>query len=381
MKNRTLYLHIGLHKTGSKWIQKIFSLNADLLQEKSIYYPLPEGEESSSSEILTFATNAAQLFHPEMNIQDLFSKYALYDQDLLLSAEAIAQNMIRGLAEDKSKLEADVTFLKSLGFSQIRFFLLFRNPVSRLASTFNQLIKVGKLNSIPAEEDFRSFYEHISLKHVLNLSDFISGLEHCSLEIVHYDSIKEDMASPLAYWLGLDRSKMSIPHQESINRSLTFAEMYALTKLTGKSRQHAAQLTFQWIREEPSLKPDHLYPSIALQEEIWSKEADVVAALNARLPAQHQIQKILFQPFLQTDQLLFSNKQLALLIQHMQKFHDKNHFCEPVVSSINQQRTENQFFIGSSFKKWMFNFLKKRKTNEQNNISAYRSNQYWIQMD
>ena len=34
--NRTIFLHIGQTNTGSKWIEKIYSLNATFLMEQGI---------------------------------------------------------------------------------------------------------------------------------------------------------------------------------------------------------------------------------------------------------------------------------------------------------------------------------------------------------
>lgn len=53
---RKIYVHVGMEKTGSSYIQRFFHENSHILKQKKIVYPIIDGQENHS--MLAFARGA-----------------------------------------------------------------------------------------------------------------------------------------------------------------------------------------------------------------------------------------------------------------------------------------------------------------------------------
>lgn len=324
VKSKTLYLHIGQTKTGSKWIQKIFSLNAQMLMANGIEYPLPPGEIKGVQTINTFETNAQELFSSKNTIQSILPESLKHQtHSVLLSAEIIFERIIISLDESPEKINQELQYINSLGFSEIHFLLLIRSPIERIVSRLNQRIKTGFIESLPDNNAYSFFTKESSFKKVSQFLDFISLHPFCKLTLLNYEVTKDDMITPLINWLQLPENSLKTPEVSRINRSLSYEELYALTCIQGPARAQIPSIGFNWIRELPELSIKKMYPSIEIQEMIWHENESYLGRINALLPVKQQLHKEILPEFSVPEKLTFEPKQLDILIhfltQHAQE--------------------------------------------------------------
>jgi len=129
-------VHIGARKSGSTYMQDLFSANAERLQEVGTYYPSPELSEGvharGNGHPLAQALGgeadgaAVQLCRTWM-----LDARSLSCERVLLSAEAL----IGVLAESGSAARL-IRIFKKAGFSEFRFLLVVRSPASALVSEY-----------------------------------------------------------------------------------------------------------------------------------------------------------------------------------------------------------------------------------------------------
>ncbi len=328
MKKKIAYLHIGLHKTGSKWIQKIFSLNAPELHKHGIVYPLPEGEVGASHTFHTFNTNAQQLFSAATPIQSIIGK-EVTDQphSLLLSAEAMSKHLAKRRLETPETFEQELHYLKHLGFEEVHFLLLFRDPVERVVSQVNHKIKVSQLETIPDFEYYKTLALEGCFQLVLDLIEFLQSYPACKVTLLNYEAVKEDMITPLTKWLDLPAGTLKTPELSRINRSLSYEEIFALIKIKGAARSVVPAIGFQWMTKLPHVKAEKLYPSVSVQEMIWEMNAPYLDKINSFLPQQQQLNKKIYPAFTPPEKLTFLPEQLDILIQSLAHY-------QPVATQI-----------------------------------------------
>lgn len=318
MEARTLFLHIGQTKTGSKWIQKIFSLNAPILKEHGIEYPIPNGEKTASQQINTFETNAQQLFSVTTPVQTFLPESWKDQSDsLLLSAEVIFESIVLALNESPGKIEQELEYIRSLGFTEIHFLLLIRSPVERIVSRLNQRIKMGIHDSMPDENHYQSFALESSFRKVSQFLDFLENRPDCTLTLLNYEAIKNDIITALGNWLKLPSGALKSPEVSRINRSLTYQELYTLTRIKGSGRSNIPSIGFNWIRELPDLEVKKIYPSADIQEMIWQINEPYLKRINSILPEDQQLLKKLVPESVPPEKLVFDPRQLDILIHYL----------------------------------------------------------------
>jgi hypothetical protein len=315
-KPRKLFIHIGQHKTGSKWIQKIFSLNAAILRNQGILYPLPADKEEGSQDVLTFNTNAQNLFKEDTPIESFFSENTEAGHpSLLFSSEDIYLNILPALNNNKNKLETDLDHIRKLGFQEIHFLLLTRSITERTVSQISQRIKSGSICEMPDDSLFVQYAQKNSIERICSIAHFIQTQPDCSLTLYNYDAIKDDMVSTLEQWLQLPAGIFQEPAATRINRSLTYEEMYLLTHLQGKARERVPEIAFKWLREIPDLPVEKQYPSESVQEKVWEENEPFIQQINAQLTVEHQLRKKIFPAFQPPLKLTFHPRQLEIFIQ------------------------------------------------------------------
>lgn len=324
MKSKSLYLHIGQTKTGSKWIQKIFSLNAQTLLANGIHYPMPSGEIEATQTINTFETNAQLLFSPSAPIETILpEKLKDHSHSLLLSAEIMLYNLIQSLDKSPGKADQELKYMKDMGFKEIHFLLLIRSPVKRIISQLNQHFKVGKIDHLPEKKHFIHLANSLTLSSEIKIIEFLQKYPFCKLTLLNYEAIENDFVTPLANWLQISADSIQSPAVNRINRSLSYEELYILTQIKGSARECIPDITFNWICELPELHVKKMYPSVDIQEMIWHENESYLARINALLPEKLQLHKEILPEFRVPEKLVFEPKQLDILIhfltQHAQE--------------------------------------------------------------
>lgn len=225
---KTLYLHCGIHKTGSSFLQTMFTRNRTLLRDNDIHYPKSEKElEMLQGEISpgNGVHLARTLLNKESDTLELLKNDLELAKDLNLhSVLYSSENLFHNFAQNDS-VEKLYRVAKLAGFDKIKALVYFRDPVAHVLSTYKHRAKNGD------HSDFKKWVE--------------SGYETYSLidSFLHYnetyqiswscrkyspDSLKM-IKSSFIDWLGIDAP--NIPDDDRVNRSLLLGEIQILQML------------------------------------------------------------------------------------------------------------------------------------------------------
>ena len=124
MSKRTMYIHIGPHKTGTSSIQSFLSLNKSLLEKQNYLYPksglIFDGHHHLAKDVLEDA-DTPPLFG---GLDDLQKEILGSNQDVIISSEDFDEiRTTHQLNKIKDKFEDDFDF-KIIMFFRNQFELL-----------------------------------------------------------------------------------------------------------------------------------------------------------------------------------------------------------------------------------------------------------------
>ena len=134
---KKIYIHIGLHKTGSTYIQRFIKLNSQLFMSNNIYIPqnglIPDKAITNHSNIVWSLTGDTRYSPTNGSFDDLIEEIKVLDCDILISSEDI--EYLFSLPEIINHFE---TTLIANNY-KIIYFCYFRNEISHSLSLFNTL--------------------------------------------------------------------------------------------------------------------------------------------------------------------------------------------------------------------------------------------------
>jgi hypothetical protein len=141
---RTLYLHVGPPKTGTSAIQAYFKDQPQI--HPQIHYPLTGRWHDGSHHRLIFAQQQITQYGetvipawPDL-LKTLDKELSLTEKDVLISSEHCEPSFINAISSILTKHQL-----------QVKIIVVFRHPIERAASTYNQQVKdpaIG-LNLLP----------------------------------------------------------------------------------------------------------------------------------------------------------------------------------------------------------------------------------------
>lgn len=246
-----LYIHFGIYKTGSSFLQTACALNRPLLKEHSFYFPESEREaDMRSGRISPGNGNGLVEILKTNNIdacRSLLQKWITAAQansctKILISSEALIHAFAKpecAAALQKAAQEVKLDQIKTLGF--------FRDPVDHAMSTFKHRAKKGRLTNF--DEWIERNYETPEV-----LEAFIKNYKHyqhfaCTLR--RYRKNTEFMLKAFFEdWLGIPG--VIAPEQRRVNESLTLSEI----KLIELAAKHKPQLAFLFTKGFTKLSSD-----------------------------------------------------------------------------------------------------------------------------
>lgn len=224
-----IYIHAGLNKTGSSYLQEMFFANADALQREGIAY---YGGERPGG-------NAAEL------------SYAIRRNDISTASKLLQQHLTHAQEKKCERIFlsteiffhdfADATLFKQyrdlfaqFNLDDIHVLLFFREPVSHAISTYchrSGLQDVGHF-----AEWIKTYYTYPSeLRAFLALHEQHSDI-HWTLRAYTRDALKTDSCQ----WLGI--ADLAEPPSDEINVSVTATETQLLAWLYDHNPQKARAL-------------------------------------------------------------------------------------------------------------------------------------------
>ena len=274
MPSPRLYLHVGINKTGSSFIQSLLAVNAETLAAQGLVYP--DSGNSARARAGDITTGNLEAFTAALEADTLWS-----DPPSVYSSEIIFERL------------RDTPFQRRLAEvarpdGVMRILLLVRDPVAHAASAFQQSVKgLGHAGSV--EAFFDKGYSAIS--RLRRCIDALSGRPGIELVLHNYSAVKRDLSRVVADWLGVPVESLTPPPRSLVNRSLGPSEIrlqQALNAHLGASPNALANLFCNLL---PGLPGHEMLPSVEVQNRLWDRCAEDIAAINALLPAREAMDR------------------------------------------------------------------------------------------
>lgn len=246
---KTIFLHIGGHKTGTTSIQKSMKQAAELLASNGYLYPLFKLNDYvlSNHSIPFFSLftanpesyhiNISEGFTSKEKIESLHGEYKKQLQDQLENFKG-DKMVISG--EDISVLDDDgVENLKRYLLEvtdssvEIKIILFCRNPITYARSHIQQSIKGGA-----TLEDQIDNYALFSRTHyTTRVTSFLKFFPRESIQVVKYEDSLRHQNGPLGAFLeiiGLDQQAASLCKSQRFNESASYEAVTLMSAINRK---------------------------------------------------------------------------------------------------------------------------------------------------
>lgn len=268
----TLNLHIGHGKTGSSFLQSIFSMNRKFMEDEgNIWYPVDILDESAKGKISSGNGGLLIKALRQESLPDLAPPDP--GQSTLLSSEY--------LYHETSWLDQNALFDGSV-FDKVRILLFIRDPFEILSSSYQQVVKRGGY--------FGTFDEYaINFRYFRKLEEMILGIREmptAELTIANY-STKRPVDEVTAEWLGLPTFPQKPEH--TINRSLSYSELFfqrEFNKYFGKAGKIISDGLCMHL---PNIKAYHVVPSDHAKEQFLRREEPFIRRINELISKTEQL--------------------------------------------------------------------------------------------
>jgi hypothetical protein len=229
-----LYLHFGIYKTGSSFLQTLCGYNRDLLKEHGYFFPRSEREDdlmagrispgngNGFSKLLKQGDTAKTI-----SLLEIWCREAETNQctKILISAEAL----IHALAT-KIGLETLVTAANELNFKKIKALGFFRDPVDHCLSTYKHRAKRGGL------PDFSVWVEQ-TYETPAVLAQFEKLHRDYPINWSFRKYSKETTFMVKAFWVDWLQMEMpALPETLEVNVSLKLSELLVIQQLASVNR-------------------------------------------------------------------------------------------------------------------------------------------------
>lgn len=255
-----LYIHAGLNKAGSSYIQEVLYVNSDRLREYGISYHCGEikGANATPLSLAIRRSNHAAALR-------FLAKHLEYAQRtgckrILLSSESLYHDF----AEPK-RHAALRAIVEKADIKKIHILLFFRQPVSHAISTFCHRSNV--LGPVSFSQWIRKKYEFPrELRQFLETYDRASDI-NWSLRAYQNGSLKADIFD----WLEIP--ELAEPPKQDVNVSITVAEAKLLTLMPHHNIVRATALYYVFKAIPLAQKA-----SDALLREEWERIASAALA-------------------------------------------------------------------------------------------------------
>ncbi len=201
--NKTLYLHVGIHKTGTSSIQRTLFSNRVLLENEGYFYPKGWNENHSGALQGMFSDDPCSTV---VNIkkcltrEQIFAKDELNKNIIINEVQNTSCNNIIISAEGTSLFPKDELVIfknfinERLDITEIVVILSVRDVLSFAMSTIQENVKSGNKGYGLNVERFNLLYE-------TKISKFIDIFGRDNLKIYKFEDAIKHKYGPVAYFL------------------------------------------------------------------------------------------------------------------------------------------------------------------------------------
>lgn len=172
---------------------------------------------------------------------------------------------------------------EKLGVRSIKVLLFLRDPVSNACSSYQQLVKRGG-HTGSLTDYLCNFARPVQVNQVL---DFLKAVPNAEVTIHNYSACRSDVLTNVEDWLGLGNGALVRPPVDTVNRSLTRAELELQLCINRHMGQKCGGLLIDHLcNEAPDIMADDIRPPLVEQEAQWARLGDDIERVNSRVPVE-----------------------------------------------------------------------------------------------
>lgn len=286
-----ILLHIGMHKTGSSFLQMMISKNREYLIENKIFYPIGERDKDALEGRIS-PGNAYLLSRAILNGNrvEFFNYILTWLNDaqkngcdkLLLSSEGLFHSLA---STEYSELFRELKSRTKI--TEINSLIFLRDPFDHILSLYKHRGKGGNIGNFRywVENDYET----------LQLMERLIGKEkggHIKFTFRKYKKDADYMAKSLFYdWLKIKTPQ--IPIKNEVNTSLTLSEILVLTELRKVDKiSTIRKLKAELLKIEimNKARDTNLKNFYRIQIDDWfTKNENIICAINNLLPCGEKL--------------------------------------------------------------------------------------------
>lgn len=224
-----LYLHIGIYKTGSSFLQTMCGRNRSLLQQYGYYFPTSEREaDLMAGRISPGNAQGLVAFLKQGDVAKTTALLERWTQEaeaiscdkILISAEALIHPLATAVGTQPL-----VQAVQTLGIELVKCLGFFRDPLDHCLSTYKHRAKGGAIADFPEWVE-----QHYETMEVLNQFHGVYRQFPITWSFRKYNQDGEVMARAFfSDWLGIDTPALS--ESKEINVSLNLSELLTIQQL------------------------------------------------------------------------------------------------------------------------------------------------------
>ncbi|MEL7280089.1 MAG: hypothetical protein AAFY35_16125 [Pseudomonadota bacterium] len=303
-KTKTLFVHAGIFKTGSSYLQSAIRHNKAFLARQGVIYA--EGDDRNVTGFHAIsAGNVMWPFIAPDQFERLCEPLLGHDGSVLLSSEQIFEGLaIHNLFDRFFDLS------QRNGFERIKFLFFVRNPIRQAASRWAEaLVREGMTTDL--EEWLPSAPDIPRLAACLQE---LTARPLAEVSVINYSVRKHHLANDLLDWLELDSTEgFEDRSDERVNRTLTLAEQDLQLAVNRAAQEGFSGLGKALCQELPHLEGELAFPSREAQQSLWDRIGACVHAINTHLPPDQHVEFDLQPKTHVTSDVSFSREQLGVI--------------------------------------------------------------------
>lgn len=220
---KTVFIHAGLHKTGTTSLQSVLLNNRKNLSEQDFYYPLTGiPDQAHGHHNIAWQLSHDRRYRPEWgDLRALLKEIEQTDgHKIILSSEDFECSLLR-----PQRLNKLLNDFKSRNY-KVCLLIYLRNPLDYLTSLYLELLKAGlgdEFNAYLRKVILTNKFEYKEWEFVFNHSEMVKSIHSLKdIELVtrDYDHlIGNDTVLDFCHALQLDDKKINMPpNTKQLNR-------------------------------------------------------------------------------------------------------------------------------------------------------------------
>ena len=278
---KSLYLHIGLPKTGSSALQSWFSVNAKALALQGIGYAdlVPKAKRGEASSGNGFALFRALQEEDMSRLNQLVTE--IYFGDTGNPTAVVSCEQLGALARPRLLLLRELFAQHNI---QVHIIAYVRSIYERAYSAYSQDIRAkGRSDAFCIEDVERAFSR--TQKHLLKYSRIFKD----RLIVLNYDDTQRDIFEAFAHTTGIDYDRLDALEMR-VNRSFSGEEVHVLRKINALHDGRFAMPLSKYLLHHTPERPNYTAYDNSILDRIRTDPRIDMEWINSKFNVSPQVE-------------------------------------------------------------------------------------------